>query len=492
MLFDATRRNPTVLYVTQRQNGLMVEGHREIMGSSPGDKRVTVSSRELSKSGVINHRASPGPSGRESFDGGSPDEDYQQIMDHAADQEASSLKKHPLRIDLRENNPEQMVAERLLEATEFTLPGKVMKSVPSDGGEEGSASGSSRDRVGAVRGGGGASLRPSSNQQQRPHSANMSSSSSVNSHSHRPPRMSNQYPSATGVRPSTGGPSSALTRSVGISGEGIRTMTPSRQTRGGGGGMPRGRDEDDEEIDEDEGEDDILLEGFEGENEQSSYLRSKLLEKRNERLEGGVRGAGVGSLLDTEIRKMQIQSSEALTGAVAGTAPGTGSHRLQRGAGKRLKRKVVVSAGQGGLVRRAQALPPGLSALPPPPAASSKRQQQQPMSLHERKSEMKGVYVTPVIRPIAKASGSGGHQLVKSSSGFVDRKRIVTSAGAVAAGPVTSQRVGLGLSRSAPQISRPKSAPVRGGEGAGTGGGGGMTSSLNPYTQRTLNPGILF
>jgi hypothetical protein len=250
--------------------------------------------------------------------------------------------------------------------------------------------------------------------------------------------------------------------------------------------MPRGRDEDDEEIDEDEGEDDILLEGFEGENEQSSYLRSKLLEKRNERLEGGVRGAGVGSLLDTEIRKMQIQSSEALTGAVAGTAPGTGSHRLQRGAGKRLKRKVVVSAGQGGLVRRAQALPPGLSALPPPPAASSKRQQQQPMSLHERKSEMKGVYVTPVIRPVAKASG--GHQLVKSSSGFVDRKRIVTSAGAVAAGPVTSQRVGLGLSRSTPLISRPKSAPVRGGGG----GGGGMTNSLNPYTQRTLNPGILF
>jgi len=32
ILFDATRRNTTVLYVTQKQNGFMIEGHREIAG----------------------------------------------------------------------------------------------------------------------------------------------------------------------------------------------------------------------------------------------------------------------------------------------------------------------------------------------------------------------------------------------------------------------------------------------------------------------------
>ena len=32
ILFDATRRNTTVLYVTQRQGGFMIEGHREIAG----------------------------------------------------------------------------------------------------------------------------------------------------------------------------------------------------------------------------------------------------------------------------------------------------------------------------------------------------------------------------------------------------------------------------------------------------------------------------
>ena len=32
ILFDATRRNITVLYVTQRQSGFMIEGHREIAG----------------------------------------------------------------------------------------------------------------------------------------------------------------------------------------------------------------------------------------------------------------------------------------------------------------------------------------------------------------------------------------------------------------------------------------------------------------------------
>ena len=30
-LFDATRRNSSVLYVTQRQNGAMIEGHRELI-----------------------------------------------------------------------------------------------------------------------------------------------------------------------------------------------------------------------------------------------------------------------------------------------------------------------------------------------------------------------------------------------------------------------------------------------------------------------------
>jgi hypothetical protein len=466
MLFDATRRNPTVLYVTQKQNGLMVEGHREIMGSSPSDKRAT---RELSKSGVISLRASAGRG--TAVDEGNGD-DYQLIMDHAADQEASASKKHPLRIDLRENNPEQMVAERLLEATEFTFPaaapnGHRASSVSESHasfGEEASASGHSHER--AVREAPARSTGQVS-QRQRPHSANL-----MSGNSQRPPRLNNQ--SLVAVRPSSG---TAMTRNVGISGEGIR-MTPSRPSTGAMGA----RDEDDEFIDDNDDDEGEGLLGFGEENEQNTYLRSKLIEKKNERLEGG-RGAGVGSLLDTEIRKMQIQSSEAFTGA--GVAPGNGltaaaAHRIQKPNGKRLKRKVVVSAGNG-LVRRSQQ--PGLSALPAPinGTASSRRQA---MTLTEKKSEMKGVYATPVIRPLPNPKAGGGAQLVKASSGFVDKKRIVTSA-------TNPQR--LSLSKSAPQINRPTSAPMR---GSSTGVGGAVavaaTSALNPYTQRALNPGILF
>jgi hypothetical protein len=46
-------------------------------------------------------------------------EDHQQIEDVAAARDMAGLKKHPLRIDIRDNNPEQEAAERLLESTEY-------------------------------------------------------------------------------------------------------------------------------------------------------------------------------------------------------------------------------------------------------------------------------------------------------------------------------------------------------------------------------------
>ena len=39
MLFEACRKNTTIMYVTQRQNGFMIEGHREINGTHKSQVR---------------------------------------------------------------------------------------------------------------------------------------------------------------------------------------------------------------------------------------------------------------------------------------------------------------------------------------------------------------------------------------------------------------------------------------------------------------------
>ena len=99
MLFDATRRNQSVMYVTQRQNGFMIEGHREIMGSV--QQRVHRNDRDEQKHGDNS-------------------DEYISEIKSTKDSGKDIKKKHPLRIDMRNNNPEQEAIEKLLESNEYT------------------------------------------------------------------------------------------------------------------------------------------------------------------------------------------------------------------------------------------------------------------------------------------------------------------------------------------------------------------------------------
>lgn len=455
MLFDATRRNPTVLYVTQRQNGLMIEGHREIMGAQDEKKSNRDSS---SKSGVVGIRATD----NRDFD---DNEDYKQIIEHAAEQETAILRKHPLRIDIRDNNPEQVIAERLLEATEYTLA--TTKSVKNMSGMiDEDAHHNDQQRLNQIN---QSNQMSSFSSRQRPHSASNLSTA------HRPPRTHHQISVPTRPSSSNGIPAR------GVSGAGILNIKSKKVKR---------FDEDEEgDVDDDDDDEDILALGLGDEdNDQTSYLRNKVTEKKNERLEGA-RGAGVGSLLDTEIRKIQTQSGDILSGSLN---PATTSHN-QKIIPKKLKRKVIVS---NGLVKRSQ--PPGVGGGGAPGGSSipgsGKKKVAPAMTIPEKKQEMKGVYVTPVIRPINKPNvkGSTGKNM-EAKGGFVERKRVgITSAN----NSHNPQR--LSLSKSAPTIQRPQSASnvtalrgtvTLGASGSGPGLGMGLS---NPYTQRALNPGILF
>ena len=84
IMFDATRRNTTVLYVTQRQGGFMIEGHRDIVGQK-GTKAADDGQGDDSE-------------GKETFDRmvGTP--------------------KHPIRIDIRHNASGPEALEGLVES----------------------------------------------------------------------------------------------------------------------------------------------------------------------------------------------------------------------------------------------------------------------------------------------------------------------------------------------------------------------------------------
>jgi len=82
ILFDAVRKNTSVLYVTQRQNGFMIEGHREILGNTKGAKLNTDDENE----------------------------DFERIAGNP---------KHPLRIDIRNNNADQSVIAGLYDTIDY-------------------------------------------------------------------------------------------------------------------------------------------------------------------------------------------------------------------------------------------------------------------------------------------------------------------------------------------------------------------------------------
>jgi predicted nucleic acid-binding Zn-ribbon protein len=84
IMFDATRRNTTVLYVTQRQGGFMIEGHRDIVGQK----------------------------GTKAADNGKGDDgEEKEIFDRMV-----GTPKHPIRIDIRHNASGPEALEGLVES----------------------------------------------------------------------------------------------------------------------------------------------------------------------------------------------------------------------------------------------------------------------------------------------------------------------------------------------------------------------------------------
>lgn len=92
LLFDATRKNPSVLYVTQKQNGFMVEGHREIIGSKKPVQTVDETGQYYTDL-----------------------TDADRLIGGAASAPGLIVAKHPLRIDIRSNNPDQELLMDLLD-----------------------------------------------------------------------------------------------------------------------------------------------------------------------------------------------------------------------------------------------------------------------------------------------------------------------------------------------------------------------------------------
>lgn len=112
MLFDATRKNTSVLYVTHKQNGLMIEGHREIMGEA---KRCV--STPLYQYFVDDLLYSAQKSNAHQ-----PEEELEENNTFNSDPMKETnvkIPKFPLRIDIRNNNPEKDAAERLLQSISF-------------------------------------------------------------------------------------------------------------------------------------------------------------------------------------------------------------------------------------------------------------------------------------------------------------------------------------------------------------------------------------
>ncbi len=99
LLFDATRKNPSILYVTQKQGGFMIEGHREIVGSV---------------------QAQPKNMNRDAFE---------RLVGNI---------KHPLRIDIRDNTTDQGVMQGFLDSIEFkpkTESSETVRTEASDSGD---------------------------------------------------------------------------------------------------------------------------------------------------------------------------------------------------------------------------------------------------------------------------------------------------------------------------------------------------------------------
>jgi hypothetical protein len=436
MLFDATRRNQSILYVTQRQHGFMVEGHREIMGS--------VQQRENKNS--FDERKHHEEDEDDEEEGGRGDEQYQSAKNTVRNMK----KKQPLRIDMRNNNPEQEAIEKLLESNEYTSRTGMREKYHNDLEQHDSSrhrpnTSSQHD---AIR-------RRNDTQQQQQHSAQKR-------------RPNSAAGSGSGGR--IGG--AGLARSYGNSdSQGLvrdatntyqssehsrsqRPLTSSQQmetkVKSWGSGqqqqqqlLPQVGDSDEEVLN-------TVEEKVPPDPTKMTELQKRLAAKENERIIG-IRtrdgGAGVGSLLDKEIRSMQEQGAEAakqqqLLRKSASRVSGRGSSSSKR----QVRPKSASSSGRNSRSRPASASASG----------SGGRRAQTSSSAGRR----------------ANGGGGGGTLHKSSSDGSVLRRRARTPQ--------------KGMSATADLLSATK----HGSGGGNSNGNNNNSGGNNAYFH--LNPAVLF
>ena len=118
MLFEACRKNVTIMYVTQRQNGFMIEGHREISGT------------HKSQGGQKNDSEPTGESARAEFE---------RLIDGP---------KFPLRIDIRYNDKSHGVVDHMFEQVDYSRFTLQQQDRKQHGVEEAGRAGKSFSPVG--------------------------------------------------------------------------------------------------------------------------------------------------------------------------------------------------------------------------------------------------------------------------------------------------------------------------------------------------------
>jgi hypothetical protein len=213
----------------------------------------------------------------------------------------------------------------------------------------------------------------------------------------------------------------------------------------------------------------------------SAYIQARIVDKKNERLEG-IRGAGVGSLLDTEIRKIQVES----TGE-----PVIVEGQRKRHIGKKVRKKNLTKKSA---IPFALSSAPLVSHQPVPDKMSTER------STAQKKKEMCAIYTHPVMAGEAadiitqKRANTQAHNAQLAAAGFErvkalsalnkskesgERRRVVP--------PHPDMRPKQKLvaaSKSAPTLARADSA------GAVVAKGANQMAAVREI--KFLNPGVLF
>ena len=284
---------------------------------------------------------------------------HTRLVDESANREAAATKKHPLRIDIRHNNPEQETVERLLESTEFgsrvgyhdvdVKPKNTMATTAAYTTNYDNFAETLPTTVETRQQFGNYTTVASPHPAQTARMFESSSQPFLSTPDERRRRYEGgdtrlsgaaltrpHTASADSVMPSKGTSGAGIRRPMSSSGLGgrdkevsaLKTSSPfmnSHRAGNGGGLLPElGSDSDEEQLYGGDNDDEGDGQGH----GRAQFVSSRLAEKRRERVEGTA-GTAVGSLLDNEIRRMQ---ADRTTDPSMGYAEGVGRKKRPKSA----------------------------------------------------------------------------------------------------------------------------------------------------------------